>query len=66
MTGVLLASDSSKALLHGTHDVGQMRPRIQQPHLRLHGKGVGALLHDARAFAIVLTENDERAALHAR
>ena len=49
-------------LLDHPHDGGQIRARIEQPHLRLHREGVGALLHDAGALAIVLAEHDQRAA----
>ena len=66
ITGVLLASDSSKPCSTARTISRQMRPRIEQPHLRLHGEGVRALLHDARALAVVLAEDDERAALDAR
>ncbi len=64
ITGVLVASDSSKPCLHRVHDRGQVRPRIEQPHLRLHRKRVRALLHDAGAFAVVLADDDQRAARH--
>src|SRR6185369_17379143 len=40
---------------------GQVRPGIEEPHLRLHGEGVRALLHDAGAFAIVFADDDEGA-----
>ena len=62
ITGVLVASDSSKPCLHRLHDGRQVGPRIEQPHLRLHGEGVRALLHDAGAFAVVLADDDQRAA----
>ena len=52
-------------LLHHVDDAGQIGARVQQPHLRLHGEGVGALLHDRGAFAIVLADDDQGAALHA-
>ena len=46
-------------LLDHPHDGGQVRAWIEQPHLRLHREGVGALLHDAGALAIVLAEHDQ-------
>ncbi len=49
------------ALDHG-HDAFQVRARIEQPHLRLHRKGVRALLHDRGAFAVVLADDHQRAA----
>ena len=54
-----------EAVFHRTHDARQVRPRVQQPHLRLHREGVAALLHDAGAVAIVLADDDQRAAGHA-
>ena len=64
ITGVLLASESSKAFLHGSHHGGQARSRVEQPHLRLHGEGVASLLDDARSVAVVLADHDEGAAGH--
>ena len=55
-----------EARFDGSHDVGKVRPRIQQPHLGFHGEGVCALLHDAGAFTIVLADYDECAAEHPR
>ena len=40
----------------------QVRPRIEQPDLRLHGEGVAALLHDRGALAVVLADDHQRAA----
>jgi len=51
-----------KAFLDGVDDRGQVWPRIEQPHRAFHGVGVGALLDHARAFAVVLAQDDERAA----
>ena len=51
-----------EALLDHAHDGRQVRPRIEQPHRGLHRIGVGALLDDARALAVVLAEDDQRAA----
>ena len=48
--------------LDRAHDRRQVRPRVDQPHLRLHGEGVDALLHDRGAFAVVLADDDQRAA----
>ncbi len=47
-----------EALLDHAHDGRQIRPRIEQPHRRFHRIGVGALLDHARAFAVVLAEDD--------
>ena len=54
-----------EAVLDGLHDARQVRTRIQQPDLRLHRKGVAALLHDRRALAVILADDDERSAEHA-
>jgi hypothetical protein len=51
-----------EALLHRFDDRGQVRAWIEEPHLRLHREGVAALLHDRGALAVVLADNDERAA----
>ena len=51
-----------EGVFHRFDDAGQVRPRVEQPHLRLHGKGVGAFLHDRGALAIILTDDDHRAA----
>ena len=51
-----------KAMLHRLDDGGQIRARVQQPELRLHRKGVAAFLHDGRAFAVILAQDDQRAA----
>ena len=51
--------------LHHAYDAGQVRTRVQQPDLRLHGEGVAALLHDAGAFAVVLPNDDQGAAQNA-
>src|SRR5262249_3794432 len=50
----------------GVDDGGQIGPRIKQPHLGLHGEGVGAFLHDAGTFAVVFTDDDQSAANDAR
>jgi hypothetical protein len=55
-----------EALLDAAHDGGQIGPRVEQPHGGLHGIGIGALLDDARALAIVLADDDHGAADHAR
>ena len=52
-------------VLHGGDDRGQVRPRVEQPHLRFHRERVAALLHDRRAFAVILADDDQRAARHA-
>ena len=51
-----------ETLLHRVDDAGQVRARIEQPDLRLHRERVHALLHDRGAFAIVLADDDHRAA----
>ncbi len=51
-----------EAFLDHAHDRGQIRPRIEQPDLRLHREGVGALLHDRGAFAVVFADDDQCAA----
>ena len=65
ITGVLEASESSKPSWTDLHDLFEVRARIEQPDLRLHREGVAALLHDGGAFAVILADDDERAALHA-
>ena len=62
ITGVLEASDSSKPFSTALHDGRQVRPRVEQPHLRFHREGVAALLHDRGALAVVLADDDQRAA----
>ena len=52
-------------LLDQIDDPGEVGARIEKPHLRLHRKGVAALLNDAGALAIVLAEDDQDAALDA-
>jgi hypothetical protein len=54
-----------EALLDAAHDGGKVGPRIDEPHGRLHRVGIGALLDDARALAIVLADYDHGAADHA-
>ncbi len=54
-----------EAVLHSLHDAGQVRPRVEQPHLRLHRERMAALLHDRGAFAVVFADDDERPAGHA-
>ncbi len=51
-----------EAIFDRLDDRRQVRPRVEQPHLRLHREGVAALLHDAGAVAIVLADDDQRAA----
>ncbi|CAB4880947.1 unannotated protein [freshwater metagenome] len=50
-----------EAFFDHVNDRGEIRARVQKPHLRLHGEGMGSLLHDARALAVVLADDDERA-----
>ena len=51
-----------EAFLDHAHDRRQIGARIEQPDLRLHRIGVAALLHDRGAFAIILADDDQRAA----
>ena len=55
-----------EAGLHHAHDGGKIGPRVHEPDRRFHGIGIGALLDDARAFAVVLAQDDQRPADHAR
>ena len=65
MTGAWLASDSSKPFSTHAHDGRQIGPRVEQPHRGFQRIGVGALLDDARALAVILADDDQRAADHA-
>ena len=51
-----------EALLDHAHECRQIRARIEQPDLRFQRIGVAALLHDGRAFAVILADDDHRAA----
>ena len=51
-----------EALLHLPHDRRQVGARVEQPDLRLHREGVAALLHDRGALAVILADDDQRAA----
>ena len=51
-----------ETFLHGSYDGRQIGSRIEKPELGLRGEGVGALLHDRRALAVILAEDDHRAA----
>ena len=51
-----------EALLDHAHDRRQVGPRVEQPHRGFHRVGIGALLDHARALAVVLAEDDQRAA----
>ena len=51
-------------LLGQVHDRGQVGPRIEQPQGRFQGIGVAALLDDRGALAVILAEDDHRAAGH--
>ena len=51
-----------KALLDQIDDACMIGAGIEQPHLRFHREGMGALLHDRGAFAIVLADDDHGAA----
>ena len=53
-----------KTFLHHVDNRRQVGARVQQPHLGLHGEGIGALLHDAGAFTVVLAHNHHRAPGH--
>ena len=54
-----------KALFHHLGDGGQIGARVEQPHLRFGGEGVGTLLDDGRTFAIILANDNQCAALDA-
>ena len=62
ITGVWLASESSKPCFTAATIDGRFGPRVEQPDLRLHRERVAALLHDRRALAVVLADDDQRAA----
>ena len=51
-----------EALLDHVDDRREVRSWIEEPHLGFHREGVGPLLHDARALAVVLADDDESAA----
>jgi hypothetical protein len=51
-----------EAHLHRAHDAFEVGARVDQPDLRLHREGMRALLHDAGAFAVVLADDQHRAA----
>ena len=51
-----------EAFLHGFDDRRQVGTRVEEPDLRLHRERMAALLHDRGAFAVVLADDDERAA----
>ena len=54
-----------ETFFHGMNDAGQIGAWIDQPDLRLHGKSVRALLHDAGALAVVFTHDQHGTASHA-
>ena len=54
-----------ESLLDHAHDGRQVRARVEQPHRGFHRIGIRTLLNDARALAVVLAEDDHRAADHA-
>ena len=60
--GVRCFRQFESALDH-VDDHGKIWPRVEQPDLRFHGEGVRALLHDGGAFAIILADDDQGAAL---
>ena len=51
-----------ETLLHHAHDRRQIRTRVEEPDRGLHGIGIGALLNDACALAVVFAEDDHDAA----
>ena len=59
ITGEFEASDKFEAFLDHAHHRRQIGARIQKPDLRLHREGVGALLHDRGAFAVILADHDQ-------
>jgi hypothetical protein len=54
-----------EAVLDHAHHGRQLRARIEQQQRGLHGEGVGALLDHAGALAVILADDDQRAARHA-
>ena len=62
---MFVASESSKPCSTARTIDGRFGPRIEQPHLRLHGERVRALLHDAGALTVVFADDDHRAARNA-
>ena len=55
-----------EALLHHAHHGRQIGTRVDQPDRGFHRVGIRALLDDARAFAVVLAQDDHHPADHAR
>ncbi len=51
-----------EALLHGAHDRRQVGTRVEQPHRGFQRIGIGALLDDAGALAVILAQDDHGAA----
>ncbi|MHC2616340.1 hypothetical protein ACVMGF_007413 [Bradyrhizobium diazoefficiens] len=51
-----------KTLLDQIDDAFMVGAGVEQPHLRFHREGMGALLHDGGAFAVVLADDDHGAA----
>ncbi len=51
-----------EALLDQAHDGRQVRPRVEQPDRGFHREGMAALLDDAGALAVILADDDQRAA----
>jgi hypothetical protein len=51
-----------EAVLDHAHHGRQLRPRVEQQQRGLHGEGVGALLDHAGALAVILADDDQRAA----
>src|SRR5207237_10533070 len=62
LTRVHLQLDS---LLYQLDDLAHVWAGFEQPDLRLHREGMAALLDDRGALAVVLAEDDQRAAQHA-
>src|SRR5713226_2205153 len=52
----------SESPFDGIYDRRQIGARIEKPHLGFHGKGVGALLHNAGAFSVILADDNQRSA----
>ncbi len=55
-----------EALFHHPRHMREIGPRIEQDQRRFQRKRAGSLLHHARALAVVLADDDQRAADHAR
>ena len=51
-----------ETVFHHLHDLGQVRPRVEQPDLGFHREGMAPFLDDACAFPVIFPQHDQRAA----